>query len=134
MKRFREGKFQVLVATDVASRGLDIPEVELVVQLDPPKDTESYIHRSGRTARAGRAGTCITFYNYKSQEFVDRIEDVAGVKLERVGVPSEEDMVKANTKGILKKLNDVDMEVLPMFEDTADLLINQHNGDASKAL
>ena len=89
MKRFREGKFQVLVATDVASRGLDIPEVELVVQLDPPKDTESYIHRSGRTARAGRSGTCITFYNDRSREFVDRIEDVAGVKLERVGIPSE---------------------------------------------
>jgi hypothetical protein len=43
-------------------------------------------------------------------------------------------MVKANTKGILKKLLDVEMEVLPMFEDTADLLINQHGGDASKAL
>ena len=134
MKRFREGKFQVLVATDVASRGLDIPEVDLVIQLDPPKDTESYIHRSGRTARAGRAGTCITFYNNRSEEFVDRIEDLAGVKLERVGIPSEEDMVKAQTKGILKKLLDVEMEVLPMFEDTADLLINQHHGDASKAL
>jgi hypothetical protein len=59
---------------------------------------------------------------------------MAGVKLERVGVPSEQDMVKANTKGILKKLLDVEMEVLPMFEDTADLLINQHGGDASKAL
>ena len=57
-------------------------------------------------------------------EFVDRIEDLAGVKLERVNIPSEEDMVKAQTKGILKKLEDVDMEVLPMFEDTADLLIN----------
>jgi len=43
-------------------------------------------------------------------------------------------MVKANTKGILKRLLDVDMEVLPLFEDTADLLINQHQGDASKAL
>ena len=134
MKRFREGKFQVLVATDVASRGLDIPEVELVIQLDPPKDTESYIHRSGRTARAGRSGTCITFYNQRSEEFVDRIEELAGVKLERVGIPTEEDMVKANTKGILKRLLDVDMEVLPLFEDTADLLINQHQGDASKAL
>lgn len=62
MKRFREGKFRVLVATDVASRGLDIPNVDLVIQLEPPKDVESYIHRSGRTARAGKMGTCITFY------------------------------------------------------------------------
>jgi ATP-dependent RNA helicase DDX21 len=66
MKRFKEGKFQVLVATDVAARGLDIPAIELVIQIEPPKDTETYIHRSGRTARAGRSGTCITFYNKKT--------------------------------------------------------------------
>ena len=74
MKRFKEGKFQVLVATDVASRGLDMPDVELVIQIEPPKDTESYIHRAGRTARAGKHGTCITIYNNKNEEFVDRIE------------------------------------------------------------
>ena len=118
----------------MASRGLDIPEVELVIQLDPPRDTESYIHRSGRTARAGRAGTCITFYNDRSAELVDKVEEVAGITLDRVGVPSDDDMIKANTKGILKKLLDVEHEVLPLFEDTAELLINQHHGDASKAL
>lgn len=63
MKRFREGKVNVLVATDVASRGLDIPNVDLVIMMEPPKEVESYIHRSGRTARAGKHGTCITFYN-----------------------------------------------------------------------
>ena len=62
MKRFKDGKFRCLVATDVASRGLDIPNVDLVIQLEPPKETETYIHRSGRTARAGASGTCITFY------------------------------------------------------------------------
>jgi ATP-dependent RNA helicase DDX21 len=134
MKRFREGKFQVLVATDVASRGLDIPEVELIIQLDPPRDTESYIHRSGRTARAGRAGTCITFFNDRSSELVDKIEEVAGVSLDRVGIPSDEDMIKANTKGVLKKLLEVDPEILPIFEDTAELMINQHQGDVAKAL
>lgn len=65
LKRFKEKKFNVLVATDVAARGLDIPSVDLVVQVEPPKDTETYIHRSGRTARAGRSGTCITFYTLK---------------------------------------------------------------------
>lgn len=66
IKRFKEGKFSVLVATDVASRGLDIPNVDLVVQLEPPKDVETYIHRAGRTARAGKEGTCITLYNNKT--------------------------------------------------------------------
>lgn len=87
IKRFKEGKFQVLVATDVASRGLDIPNVDLVIQIEPPKDTETYIHRSGRTARAGKSGTCITFYTKKTYELVQKIEDQAGIKLKRVGIP-----------------------------------------------
>ena len=67
LKRFKEHKFSVLVATDVASRGLDIPNVDLVIQVEPPKDTETYIHRAGRTARAGRNGTCITFWTMKQK-------------------------------------------------------------------
>lgn len=70
MARFKEKKFQVLVATDVASRGLDIPSVDLVIQVEPPKDAETYIHRSGRTARAGRSGTCITFYTIKQKMLI----------------------------------------------------------------
>jgi len=54
---------QVLVATDVASRGIDIPDLSLIIQIEPPQDINSYIHRAGRTARAGKVGTCITFYN-----------------------------------------------------------------------
>jgi ATP-dependent RNA helicase DDX21 len=65
MKRFRDGKFRVLVATDVASRGLDIPDVDVVIQIEPPKEVETYIHRSGRTARAGKNGVCITFFSQK---------------------------------------------------------------------
>lgn len=70
LKRFKEAKFNVLVATDVAARGLDVPNVDLVIQVEPPKDTESYIHRAGRTARAGRGGTCITFYTKKHQPMI----------------------------------------------------------------
>lgn len=74
LKRFKEGKFNVLVATDVASRGLDIPNVDLVIQVEPPTDAETYIHRSGRTARAGNSGTCITFFTKKTQAQIQMIE------------------------------------------------------------
>lgn len=57
---FREGKIQCMIATNVAARGLDIPLVDLIIQLAPPDDIDSYIHRSGRTGRAGKTGTCIT--------------------------------------------------------------------------
>ena len=51
-----------LIATNVVARGIDIPETDLIVQLSPPKDTDTYIHRAGRTARAGKGGVCVTFY------------------------------------------------------------------------
>jgi superfamily II DNA/RNA helicase len=87
MKRFREGKFRVLVATDVASRGLDIPNVDVVIQVEPPKEVETYIHRSGRTARAGKEGVCITFYNKKQEPMIRKIEDMAGIRFKRIGAP-----------------------------------------------
>jgi superfamily II DNA/RNA helicase len=58
---FRGGRFRVLVATDLASRGLDMPEVELIVNYDLPKHYKDYVHRTGRTARQGRAGRCVSF-------------------------------------------------------------------------
>ncbi|KAK7806775.1 hypothetical protein U0070_026118 [Myodes glareolus] len=80
LKGFRNGSFGVLVATNVAARGLDIPEVDLVVQSCPPKDVESYIHRSGRTGRAGRTGVCICFYQHKEEYQLVQVEQKA-VKL-----------------------------------------------------
>ena len=113
IKRFKEGKFQVLVATDVASRGLDIPCVDLIVQIEPPKDTEAYIHRSGRTARAGKSGLCITLFNRNNEEFLVKAEELAGIRIERVHVPSDQDLVQSRHKDILRKMCDVEQEVLP---------------------
>ena len=64
LRRFAEGHLAVLVATDVAARGLDIDDVGAVVHYDPPKDAKEYLHRSGRTARAGRDGWAVTLVEY----------------------------------------------------------------------
>ena len=134
MKRFKEGKFKVLVATDVASRGLDIPNVDLVIQIEPPKETETYIHRSGRTARAGAEGTAITFYTSKTKCLVEQIESQAGIKLQRVGVPQPEDVIRASANEIIINLEQVHKDVLPIFAETARNLIEDCDGDPEKAL
>lgn len=134
MKRFKEGKFRVLCATDVASRGLDIPNVDLVIQIEPPKEAETYIHRAGRTARAGASGTCITFYTNKTKYLIEDIELQAGIKLQRIGVPQPEDVIRASATGILKSLEEVNEKVIPLFHDSSNQLIAQCNGDARKAL
>ena len=64
LQRFAEGKLSVLVATDVAARGIDIDDIGAVIHYEPPKDVKDYLHRSGRTARAGRDGWAITLVEY----------------------------------------------------------------------
>jgi superfamily II DNA/RNA helicase len=62
LKNFRQGQIRVLITTDVSARGLDIPQVDLVILTSPPQDWESYVHRSGRTGRAGKPGKAICIY------------------------------------------------------------------------
>ena len=62
---FKTGKINIIVATNVAARGLDFPEIELIIQTEPPKEIESYIHRAGRTGRAGKKGKAVMLYTSK---------------------------------------------------------------------
>ena len=119
---FKEGRFHILVATDVASRGLDIPDVDLIVQCEPPKDVETYIHRSGRTARAGKGGTVVTFYCKKHTMQLARIEKQAGVHFNKIGAPQPEDIVKASSRFIVEGLKKVTDDALPLFKETAAVL------------
>jgi superfamily II DNA/RNA helicase len=70
MAAFKKGQFRVLVATDVAARGLDIPDVELVIQDFFPREAETYVHRSGRTGRAGKTGTCIIVHRTEDRPYL----------------------------------------------------------------
>ena len=81
---FRHGQIQVLVATDVAARGLDVDGVSHVINYDLPGDPESYVHRIGRTGRAGAEGTAITFYTADQKKEMREIERFAGVRIEHI--------------------------------------------------
>ncbi len=77
---FKEGRTPVLVATDVAARGIHIDDVSLVVHVDPPADPKDYLHRAGRTARAGESGTVVTMVTQPERREVDRLTRLAGVR------------------------------------------------------
>lgn len=82
LARFRASSARILVATDVASRGLDIPDVDLVINYDLPRDPADYVHRVGRTARAGRKGTSISLVGVRDVDLVHAIENRVGKQME----------------------------------------------------
>jgi len=90
LAKFKSGGKTILVATDVASRGLDIPHVDLVINYDVPTNSKDYIHRVGRTARAGRAGISITIVSQYDVELIQRIEAVIGKKMDEWAVNKDE--------------------------------------------
>ncbi|KAM9065110.1 ATP-dependent RNA helicase DDX50 [Sarcophilus harrisii] len=125
LKGFREGNFKVLVATNVAARGLDIPEVDLVIQSSPPQDVESYIHRSGRTGRAGRTGICICFYQPNERGQLKYVEGKAGITFKRVGVPTTMDLVKSRSMDAIRSLASVSFVAVEFFRPSAQRLIEE---------
>lgn len=121
-----------MVATNVAAWGLDIPLVDLIIQLNPPEDIDSYIHRSGRTGRAGHKGVCITLITKWEDNIVRKIEQMAQIKLQQVGVPQIEDIINASAINVKKQFDLVSDKVLPYFRSTAEGIIKHH--DALDAL
>ena len=92
MRRFRQGHISVLVATDVAARGLDIEDVSHVINYDVPYDAEDYVHRVGRTGRAGRTGIAITLVTPRERRWLRTIESFTGQRIERAKLPTPADV------------------------------------------
>lgn len=95
MERFKRGEFSYLVATDVAARGIDVEDINIIINYDIPMEKESYVHRIGRTGRAGREGEAITFVTPYEGKFLNNIEDYIGFKLIKLDVPSKGEVEKA---------------------------------------
>ncbi|KAJ8752766.1 hypothetical protein K2173_008501 [Erythroxylum novogranatense] len=120
---FRSGKFMTLVATNVAARGLDINDVQLIIQCEPPRDVEAYIHRSGRTGRAGNTGIAVMLYDPRRSN-VSKIERESGVKFEHVSAPQPVDIAKAVGTEAAESITQVADSVIPAFKSAAEDLLN----------
>ena len=122
--RFRSGAITVLVATDVAARGLDIPAVELVVHYDAPQDSEAFLHRSGRTGRAGRSGTAVVLHTDRESRDVGRLlKDVKLTRGEVIGPPAPEELLTAASLTVQHALSGVDAAVVDFFAPAAARLL-----------
>jgi ATP-dependent RNA helicase RhlE len=90
LESFREGQHRILVATDIAGRGIDVPGIEHVINFDIPENVEDYIHRAGRTARGEAVGIVSTIGSWQDLPMVRKIEETLGEKIPRCSVPGVE--------------------------------------------
>lgn len=105
MNAFKRGEFRYLIATDVASRGIDIEDISLVINYDIPSDKERYVHRIGRTARAGKSGKAITLVTAAQTSQLEEIEEFIGFKLTKAETPSS-DTVRNAERSFQEKIKD----------------------------
>lgn len=125
IKKLRNGQTEIVVATDVAARGLDVERITLVINYDMPNDTESYVHRIGRTGRAGREGRTILFVTPRQQRMLREIEKYTKQKIEPMRLPTQADMAARRItllkEKIIATLTEQDLELyLSVVEDLAE--------------
>lgn len=113
--RFRAEASKILVATDLASRGLDIPIVSLVINYDLPQSPEDYIHRVGRTARAGRGGMSISFVSERDVLLIKAIEERVGVEMPKL--EDDEGVVESKVVEVMKEAGEARRMAVMMMDE-----------------
>jgi len=115
INNYKKGKIDILIATDVAARGLDVERISHVVNYDIPQDAESYVHRIGRTGRAGREGEAILFVSNRERRMLSTIERITRQKIDPIELPSakmiNEKRIESFKQKITEVLNNQDLEV-----------------------
>ncbi|GAA0361588.1 DEAD/DEAH box helicase [Bowmanella denitrificans] len=121
VERLKDGKIDILIATDVVARGLDVERVSHVINFDIPYDTESYVHRIGRTGRAGRQGDAILFISHREKRLLFAIEKATNQRIESMPIPSvselNEQRLKRFKQAVVEAMEDDSIEsLIPIIE------------------
>lgn len=128
LRKFKEGSIDVLVATDVAARGLDISGVTHVYNFDIPQDPESYVHRIGRTGRAGKNGVAITFITPREKSYLHVVEKTTRRKMERMEPPTLDEALEGQQKAAIEKIvQTIEGNNLQYYKQSADELLEGHD-------
>jgi ATP-dependent RNA helicase DeaD len=126
----KAGQIDILVATDVAARGLDIERMSHVVNFDIPYDTESYVHRIGRTGRAGRKGEAILFVSPREKRMLAAIEKATRQTISRMQLPSGEDIADRRVMAFKQMLSEtIEAQDLSFFETLISSYHDEHMSD-----
>eukprot|EP00933_Yihiella_yeosuensis_P060926 TRINITY_DN63729_c0_g1_i1.p1 TRINITY_DN63729_c0_g1~~TRINITY_DN63729_c0_g1_i1.p1 ORF type:complete len:676 (+),score=124.55 TRINITY_DN63729_c0_g1_i1:69-2030(+) len=123
---FAQREFDVLITTDIVARGVDFTDVSLVLQLSPPKDAMKYVHRAGRTGRAGQGGCCITLYDPTEQKYVQRVREKTQQKFIMEAAPGPLDIHHAALSRLLEQILSVQPEEYNPFLADAERLLEDH--------
>ena len=107
MGGFRKGSIEILVATDVAARGIDVEDVDMIINFDVPQDVEYYVHRIGRTGRAGKSGRAVTFVAPKDFTKLREIHHYAKIQIPRMPIPTQTDVAETRTRTMLEKVREI---------------------------
>lgn len=110
MNNFRQRNIQMLVATDVAARGIDVKDITHVINYNLPEETEVYTHRSGRTGRAGSKGVCISIINFKEIYKIRRIENAIKKKIEKTPVPTGAEVCEKQLFSLINRMEHVEVD------------------------
>ena len=128
LKKFKEGSIDVLVATDVAARGLDISGVTHVYNFDIPQDPESYVHRIGRTGRAGKNRIAVSFITYREKSQLFLIEKTTNKRMERLKTPTITEAIEGQQKAVTEKIiNTIENEDLSIYVPAAEELLGKYD-------
>jgi len=128
LRKFKEGSIDVLVATDVAARGLDISGVTHVYNFDIPQDPESYVHRIGRTGRAGKAGMAITFVTAREQSYLQVVERTTKKRMEKMKAPTLDEALEGQQRAVVDKITQtIESNNLQYYRQAADELLRNHD-------